>query len=112
MSTSPAKLDASRRNAMKSTGPITTAGKDRASRNNLRHGLLSREVLLDGEDAHALAELRTGVHDALQPVGGVETFLVEKIVAEMWRGRRLLAVDCQAFTDEPSDDIEAMLRNA
>jgi hypothetical protein len=37
--TSPAKLRANRRNARKSTGPRTAAGKARAARNARRHGL-------------------------------------------------------------------------
>ncbi|GEP07719.1 hypothetical protein [Methylobacterium oxalidis] len=37
--TSPTKTAANRENARKSTGPRTRAGKDRASRNALRHGL-------------------------------------------------------------------------
>ncbi|HEU5274963.1 MAG TPA: hypothetical protein VFU97_14975 [Xanthobacteraceae bacterium] len=51
--TSPAKLRANRRNAAKSTGPKTAAGRAKAARNARRHGLtlpvlgdpaLSREV--------------------------------------------------------------------
>ena len=33
------QLEANRRNALHSTGPKTTEGKSRSSRNNLRHGL-------------------------------------------------------------------------
>jgi hypothetical protein len=38
------KLAANRGNARRSTGPRTTAGKSRASRNALRHGLAAMSV--------------------------------------------------------------------
>jgi hypothetical protein len=50
--TSQARIDANRRNARRSTGPRTSAGKARASRNARQHGL-SIAVL---EDAEASAE--------------------------------------------------------
>ena len=37
--TSAKQIAANRRNASRSTGPVTAQGKDRASRNALRHGL-------------------------------------------------------------------------
>jgi hypothetical protein len=40
--TSQAKIDANRRNARRSTGPRSAAGKARACRNALRHGLFVR----------------------------------------------------------------------
>ena len=40
------QIAANRRNAMRSTGPRTSAGKARSRANSLRHGLLSR-VLVD-----------------------------------------------------------------
>ena len=48
--TTPAKVEANRRNARKSTGPRTLVGKARSSKNAVRHGLLSRDVLLPDED--------------------------------------------------------------
>jgi hypothetical protein len=44
------KIEANRRNALKSTGPRTTEGKAAVRLNALRHGLRSEEVLLPGED--------------------------------------------------------------
>jgi hypothetical protein len=40
--TSAAKIEANRRNAQRSTGPKTSAGKTRAARNALGHGLTAR----------------------------------------------------------------------
>ncbi len=52
--TSDKKAEANRRNALKSTGPRTPEGRNAVRLNALRHGLLSREVLLPGEDGEAL----------------------------------------------------------
>lgn len=52
--TSDKKKESNRRNALKSTGPRTPEGKDAVRLNALKHGLLSRETLLPGEDEEAL----------------------------------------------------------
>ena len=46
----PAQLAANRRNAQRSTGPKTPAGKARSARNALRHGLPSPEVVVAPDD--------------------------------------------------------------
>jgi len=38
-----AQIQANRSNALKSTGPRTAAGKERASQNAIKHGLLARD---------------------------------------------------------------------
>ncbi len=55
--TSDKQLRANQRNALKSTGPRTPEGKAAIRRNALKHGLLSQEVLLPGEDEAALKDL-------------------------------------------------------
>ena len=51
------QIAANRRNAEKSTGPRTTAGKKRSSGNAYRHGMTSREraIASDAEDIEELA---------------------------------------------------------
>jgi hypothetical protein len=44
--TTQAKIDANRRNATKSTGPKTAAGKARVSLNALKHGLSAQTMVL------------------------------------------------------------------
>ena len=91
--TSEKKAEANRRNALKSTGPKTPEGKAAVRLNALKHGLLSREVLLPGEDEEALRELGERLRDELQPVGELENLLVDRIIASYWRLRRLGRVE-------------------
>lgn len=86
---SPQKLEANRENAQKSTGPKTTAGKQRSRWNATKHGLLARStVILEGkgkeekrEFDRVLAELRKD----RQPVGFLEEMLVEQMANCYWR---------------------------
>lgn len=98
--TSDKQADANRRNARKSTGPKTPVGKDAVRYNAVKHGLLSREVLLPGEDEPTLKDLSERLHDELQPVGELETLLVEEIIAAFWRLRRLRRVEAGIFAWE------------
>jgi hypothetical protein len=51
--TSLKQIEANRRNAPKSTGPKTEAGKERSRRNAVRHGLTAEAVVGALEDADA-----------------------------------------------------------
>lgn len=56
--TSPKKSEANRKNARKSAGPRTSEGKAVVARNAIRHGLLSDETLMPGEEADIFESLR------------------------------------------------------
>ncbi|MBP7674977.1 MAG: hypothetical protein KBB14_01550 [Thermoanaerobaculia bacterium] len=86
--TSSAKEKANRENALRSTGPKTAEGKSASSKNAMRHGLLSREVVLPDEDPAELEEFRRALSSELKPVGEVESLLVDRIVFAAWRLRR------------------------
>jgi hypothetical protein len=92
--TSEKQARANRRNALKSTGPKTPKGKATVRHNALRHGLLSRDVLLPGEDEDALRELGEHLWDELQPVGALESLLVNRVISSStWRLQRLGRVE-------------------
>jgi hypothetical protein len=95
--TSARKSEANRRNALKSTGPKTPEGKAAVRLNALKHGLLSREVVLPGGDEDALRELAESLRAELQPVGALENLLVDRITSLLWRLRRLGRVEAGIF---------------
>jgi hypothetical protein len=98
--TSEKQAQANRRNALKSTGPKTPAGKAAVRLNANKHGLRSQEVLLPGEDEEALKELDENLRAELQPVGELENLLVDGIIAAHWRLRRLRRVEAGIFAWE------------
>jgi hypothetical protein len=98
--TSPKQVRANRRNALKSTGPKTREGKDVARLNAMKHGLLSQEILLPGEDEAVLKELGERLREELQPVGELESLLVDRVIASTWRLRRLGRVEAGIFAWE------------
>jgi hypothetical protein len=104
--TSEKKAEANRRNALKSTGPKTPEGKDAVRLNALKHGLLSQAVLLPGEDEKALRELGQSLRAELQPVGELESLLVDRIIASYWRLRRLGRVEAGIFAWELYGELE------
>ncbi len=95
--TSDKKAQANRRNALKSTGPKTPEGKVAVRLNAMKHGLLSTEILLPGEDEAALKELSEHLRAQLQPVGELERLLVDRIISSTWRLRRLGRVEAGIF---------------
>jgi hypothetical protein len=84
------QIAANRRNAKESTGPKTEAGKATASRNTFRHGILAlAEGCLPWESPGELAELHRQMMEDWHPRGFTELAIVESMVADMWRMRRL-----------------------
>src|SRR5713226_8790897 len=91
------RIQANRRNALRSTGPTTTRGKRTVSRNAIKHGFLAREVVItagDGEENleefHSLLE---GLWDSYEPMGVVEESLVQAIAACWWRKARVIRAE-------------------
>ncbi len=91
------QIDANRRNALQSTGPKTLEGKSAVALNAMKHGLLSREVLLPGEYGATLAKLAEDVRAQLAPVGALEELFVDRIIAAAWRLHRLTRVETGLF---------------
>jgi hypothetical protein len=95
--TSYRQIEANRRNALKSTGPRTEAGKQASRRNAVRHGLTAETVidaLEDVEDYKAFEEAITADYDAQS---AVERELVLRLASILWRLRRATTMETGLF---------------
>jgi hypothetical protein len=86
------QLVANKQNALKG-GVKTSKGKAISRYNAVKHGLLSKEVLIEGEDEKTLRELERNIRAAIQPVGELELLLADRIIANIWRLRRAMKVE-------------------
>ncbi|MFA5130393.1 MAG: hypothetical protein WC477_05810 [Patescibacteria group bacterium] len=61
--------------------------------NAIRHGLLSKQALLPTESIRAFRRLRKELIGELQPATPLEKTLCERVIADIWRSRRALAIE-------------------
>ena len=110
------RAEASRRNGRKSKGPITGSGKERASKNALKHGLCAKDtILLDEEDRDAFQALDEGLKTDLQPNGPLEALLASRLAIAAWRMDRADRIEAdllaQTKAAQPSNLGEKIRRD-
>jgi hypothetical protein len=99
MSTSEAQINANRKNAARSTGPKTEAGKERSRQNSLKHGLTGAGVVLPEADA-AEVERRTVVFgEELMAMGEVGQALARCVALNSVRMERGADQQTAALTE-------------
>ncbi len=86
------QLEANRQNA-KLGGVKTEEGKAVSKYNALKHGLLSKEVLLEGEDEEVLIGVGKKLRTELEPETELELVLVDRITANVWRLKRVMQME-------------------
>ena len=91
--TSSRQIEANRRNAFKSTGPTTDAGKERSRRNAVRHGLTAETVITTLEDEEDYKAFEVSVTSGFDAPTAVERELVLRLASLLWRLRRAAAID-------------------
>ena len=83
---SPAQIEASRRNGARSKGPVTAEGKERASRNALKHGLTAMQhLVLEDEVPDALEALIETVTEETGAESEIETRLARRLATPSGR---------------------------
>ncbi len=91
------QLEANRRNAERSTGPTTAAGKTRSSLNNLRHGLTGQINVLPTEDREAHDRFCSEIVDSFKPETPMEQQLAHSVAEDNWRLNRARAIENNMF---------------
>jgi|SRR5579863_3680202 len=91
------QLEANRRNALLSHGPVTDAGRKRSSLNALRHGITGQVTTMTDEDRAAHDNLTQALMQDLTPEGAMEIQLAQRIATDSWRLNRISAVEDNLF---------------
>jgi hypothetical protein len=105
------QIEANRRNARKSTGPVTQEGKQHSRCNALRHGLTAETVIGALEDAEDYKAFEAAVAAGFDAETAVERELVLRLASLLWRLRRATAIDTglleknAAPVNEPAADV-------
>lgn len=90
--TSQKQIDANRENGKKG-GVKTDEGKAVSKYNALKHGILSKQILFEGEDENELLELEKRLRSELSPASELELLMVDKIASNIWRLKRALSFE-------------------
>src|SRR6516162_9583911 len=91
------QIEANRRNARLSTGPVTEEGKSRSRQNAVRHGLTAETVIDALEDADDYAAFEMAVTADYDAQSAVERELVLRLASLLWRLRRATAIESGLF---------------
>jgi hypothetical protein len=91
------QIEANRCNALRSTGPITEAGKHRSRRNAVRHGLCAETVIGTLEDLEDYKGFEAAIIADYDAETAVERELVLRLASLFWRIRRATAIETTLF---------------
>jgi hypothetical protein len=91
------QIEANRRNARKSTGPVTEEGKQRSRCNAVRHGLTAETVIGALEDAEDYKAFEAAIVADYDAQSAVERELVLRLASLLWRLRRATTMETGLF---------------
>jgi|SRR6516225_8728681 len=91
------QIEANRRNARLSTGPVTEDGKRKSRQNAVRHGLTAETVIDALEDAEDYAAFELAVTADYDAQSAVERELVLRLANLLWRLRRATTIESGLF---------------
>ena len=83
------QLEANRRNAQKSTGPTSAAGKAASSMNALKTGLYAKSLIIPGEKAEDLQQLIDEYYRHHRPAAPEQRGVLDDLILCEWELRRL-----------------------
>src|SRR5262245_1789831 len=97
------RLEANRRNALRSTGPRTEDGKQRSRVNAVRHGLTAETVVASLEDAEDYKAFEAAIIADYETETAVARELVLRLASLLWRLRRANAIEADLFEIQAED---------
>ena len=99
------QIAANRKNARKSTGPRSEAGKHRSRDNAFRHGLTAGRLIPRCEDGDEYRAFEAAVTAEFAPRTVIQFELAQRLALLLWRLRRATAIEAGLF------DIQSRMIN-
>jgi hypothetical protein len=91
------QIEANRRNATRSTGPVTEAGKQSSRQNAIRHGLCTETVVGVLQDVEDYKGFEAAIIVDFNAETAVERELVLRLASLLWRIRRATSIEAEIF---------------
>jgi hypothetical protein len=98
------QIEANRRNAQKSTGPTSDAGKNKCRLNAKRDGFTGQVTTLSDEDRPIFENFKTDLTRDLAPKTVMELSLASAIAWDTWRLNHIRAVEMNIFALGANDN--------
>lgn len=92
------QINANRRNAQLSTGPVTPEGKARVALNSLTHGFRAEDAVIPCEDRQEFFDLFAALEAEQAPSGPFEEFAIFELACAQWRLQRLIRTETGFLT--------------
>ncbi len=103
------QIEANGQNALLSRGAVTEEGKAIVSKNAIKHGIFTQDLIISHgegkEDKEEYQELLNNLIQSLNPNDQMEHLLVEKIAVDYWRLRRVLRFENGTISKYPGISV-------
>jgi hypothetical protein len=90
--------------AQHATGPRTVAGKNRSRRNAIKHGIFSKQLILDRERRADFEKLHRSLREYFEPEGSVQEIFVEQLAVDFLRESRVIVAESSIIARSPAFD--------
>jgi hypothetical protein len=97
------QIEANRRNSQSSTGPRTPEGKAVVRFNALKSGIDAESQVIPGEDPEVFQTFAAEFTQSCHPADAREQELVDQLIDDAWRLRRLRKAESQIWTGTMQD---------
>jgi hypothetical protein len=87
------QIVANQQNAQSSTGPRTEVGKAEIAKNALKHGVFSKQIVLEEESQKEFEALKMEFYSQFQPQGLLEHLFWERALTAAWRLSRVMQME-------------------
>jgi len=106
------QIEANRRNALKSHGPKTAAGRAAVRLNALKFGLRARTVVLPGESQLEFDRLCDDLQQEWQPRTRTEQFYLEQMAVSQWKLTRTEIAEKGIYAEDLCAEKQTKLLNS